>query len=122
MKKKLTHRELFDKQQQELSDFPIAYAFNKQQLKEALMKLGAKDVSECVTYFRIALLDAAYKIIANGGESTVYHRGDIYPLTIKNEIGMCTIMPIRRDWEDKDLDSDKIIVELDDILKGENNV
>lgn len=47
---KLTYRELFDKQQQELSDFPIAYAFNKQQLEEALVKLGAKDVSECVTY------------------------------------------------------------------------
>lgn len=70
------------------------------------------------TYFRIALLDAAYKIIANGGESTVYHREGIYPLTIKNEIGMCTIMPIRRDYEDDDLDSDKIIVELDDILEG----
>ncbi len=42
--------DLLDKQRKEISDFPIAYAFNEQQLKEALEKLGAtKD--ECVTIF-----------------------------------------------------------------------
>lgn len=41
----------FKKQQEkEFAEFPIAYAFNDQQLKEALEKLGAtKD--ECVTVF-----------------------------------------------------------------------
>ncbi len=41
----------FKKQQEkEFAEFPIAYAFNEQQLKEALEKLGAtKD--ECVTVF-----------------------------------------------------------------------
>lgn len=29
------------RQQQELTDFPIAYAFNEKQLEEALEKLGA---------------------------------------------------------------------------------
>lgn len=42
--------DLQEKHRQEISDFPIAYAFNDQQLKEALEKLGAtKD--ECVTVF-----------------------------------------------------------------------
>ena len=34
--------DLRKKHQQELSDFPIAYAFNGKQLQEALEKLGAK--------------------------------------------------------------------------------
>lgn len=41
--------DLQKKQKEELSAFPIAYAFNTKQLEEALEKLGAtKD--ECVTY------------------------------------------------------------------------
>ena len=43
--------DLQKKHQQELSDFPIAYAFNEQQLQEALVKLGAKSKEECVTVF-----------------------------------------------------------------------
>lgn len=42
--------DLKDRQQKEISDFPIAYAFNDEQLKEALVKLGAKK-EECVTIF-----------------------------------------------------------------------
>lgn len=34
-----------------VEDFPIAYAFNKEQLKEALGKLGVEDVKECTTIF-----------------------------------------------------------------------
>lgn len=39
------------KHQQEISDFPIAYAFSEQQLQEALVKLGAKSKEECITIF-----------------------------------------------------------------------
>lgn len=42
--------DLLEKHRKELNDFPIAYAFNKQQLEEALDKLGAKK-EECVTIF-----------------------------------------------------------------------
>ena len=42
--------DLKDRQQKEISDFPIAYAFNEEQLKEALVKLGAEK-EECVTIF-----------------------------------------------------------------------
>lgn len=43
--------DLQKKQQQEVNEFPIAYAFDKKQLEQALVKLGAKDVSECMTIF-----------------------------------------------------------------------
>jgi hypothetical protein len=42
--------DLQEKHRQEISDFPIAYAFNKQQMEEALGKLGATK-EECVTIF-----------------------------------------------------------------------
>lgn len=42
--------DLKEKHRKEIDEFPIAYAFNDEQLKEALEKLGAtKD--ECVTIF-----------------------------------------------------------------------
>lgn len=41
--------DLLDRQRKEINEFPIAYAFNNKQLEEALEKLGANDISECVT-------------------------------------------------------------------------
>ena len=49
--KKQEYLDLKKKHEQEVSDFPVAYAFNDEQLKEALIKLGAKSVDECVTVF-----------------------------------------------------------------------
>lgn len=50
----MNHRQAYldlqKKHQDELSNFPIAYAFNKQQMEEALEKLGATK-EECVTIF-----------------------------------------------------------------------
>lgn len=43
--------DLIDKQRKEIEDFPIAYAFNDEQLKEALKKLGVESTDECVTIF-----------------------------------------------------------------------
>lgn len=43
--------DLKDKHRKEIEKFPIAYAFNNEQLKEALEKLGVKDKTECVTVF-----------------------------------------------------------------------
>lgn len=43
--------DLIEKHREELNNFPIAYAFNDQQLKEALAKLGVESVDECVTVF-----------------------------------------------------------------------
>jgi len=42
--------DLLDKQREELNNFPIAYAFDDNQLEEALKKLGATK-AECVTIF-----------------------------------------------------------------------
>lgn len=41
--------ELQKRHQKEINEFPIAYAFNQEQLEEALIKLGAKSTDECVT-------------------------------------------------------------------------
>lgn len=41
--------DLLEKHRKEINEFPIAYAFNKQQLEEALEKLGVKSTDECVT-------------------------------------------------------------------------
>lgn len=48
--KKQEYLDLKKKHQHEFEDFPIAYAFNDEQLKEALEKLGATK-EECVTVF-----------------------------------------------------------------------
>lgn len=45
------YQDLKKKHEKELSDFPIAYAFNDEQLKEALVKLGVESTKECVTVF-----------------------------------------------------------------------
>lgn len=49
--KRQEYLDLVKKHEQELSDFPIAYAFNDEQVKEALKKLGAESLKECVTVF-----------------------------------------------------------------------
>lgn len=43
--------DLQKKHQEEISNFPVAYAFSDQQLEKALVKLGAKSKDECVTVF-----------------------------------------------------------------------
>ena len=48
--KKQEYLDLKERQQKEFEDFPIAYAFNDEQLKEALEKLGATK-EECVSVF-----------------------------------------------------------------------
>jgi hypothetical protein len=48
--KRQEYLNLQKRHEQELTDFPIAYAFSDKQLEEALEKLGA-DKSECVTVF-----------------------------------------------------------------------
>lgn len=48
--KRREYLDLQKRHQQELTDFPIAYAFSDKQLEEALEKLGATK-EECVTVF-----------------------------------------------------------------------
>ena len=48
--KRQEYLDLKKKHEKEVSDFPIAYAFNDKQLQEALEKLGATK-EECITVF-----------------------------------------------------------------------
>ena len=51
-------------------------------------------------YFRIPLLDITYSIIDDGGEVSIFHEeGSLRPMTIKNDIGVCIILPIRYDGD-----------------------
>lgn len=50
--KRQAYLDLQEKHREEISNFPIAYAFNDEQLKEALEKLGAKSTDECVTVMK----------------------------------------------------------------------
>ena len=49
--KRQEYLDLKSKHEKELNEFPIAYAFNDEQLEEALKKLGAESKDECVTVF-----------------------------------------------------------------------
>lgn len=55
------------------------------------------------SYYRIGLLESTYGIIDDGSEATVYHISDSNkPLVIKNDIGICVVMPIRYEGESND--------------------
>ncbi len=52
------------------------------------------------TYFRLALLDATFRIIDDGEPATVYHVKDsTRPMTIQTSVGVCVILPIRYDGD-----------------------
>ena len=53
-------------------------------------------------YFKIGLLDATYSIINDEGKATVWHPGDRKknsPIVIKNDIGICLVLPFNYDEE-----------------------
>lgn len=50
--KRQAYLDLQEKHRKELDDFPIAYAFNDEQLEEALKKLGVESTDECVTVMK----------------------------------------------------------------------
>ena len=49
--KKQEYLDLRKRHEKEVEEFPVAYAFNDEQLKEALEKLGVESLDECVTVF-----------------------------------------------------------------------
>jgi ADP-dependent phosphofructokinase/glucokinase len=49
--KRQAYLDLLEKHRKEINEFPIAYAFNEEQLKDALKKLGVESTNECVTVF-----------------------------------------------------------------------
>lgn len=51
-------------------------------------------------YFRLGLVEATYGIINNGEAATVYHKkGNVTPITIENELGVCMVLPVKCDAE-----------------------
>lgn len=54
------------------------------------------------TYFKIGLLDSTFSIINDGGKAAVYLKDERHsPLIIKNDIGVCLVLPFNYDKEKK---------------------
>lgn len=69
----------------------LGYRLNKGEVCSKFKYLMKYDKA----YYKLGLFDATYSIIADGKACEVYHSADrISPITIKNEIGVCTIMPL----------------------------
>lgn len=51
-------------------------------------------------YFRMALVDVTYGVIAEDTPTDVIFNGKLRPLTIKNDLGIGIILPIRYDGEE----------------------
>lgn len=82
MKHAQAYLKLQEKQRKDLEEFPIAYAFNEEQLQQALEKLGAKK-EECVTLWNCG--DIMKKVdVPAFKEMMKRHREEIYEL-LKNE-------------------------------------
>lgn len=62
-------------------------------------------------YFKIGLIEATFGIINDGEPAITYHPdGGYTPLTIKNNLGLCMIMPVK--FDDSPEDCNKIIIEV----------
>lgn len=82
MKHAQAYLKLQEKQRKDLEEFPIAYAFNEEQLQQALEKLGAKK-EECVTLWNCG--DVMKRVDVPAFEEMMKrHREEIYEL-LKNE-------------------------------------
>lgn len=82
MKHAQTYLKLQEKQRKDLEEFPIAYAFNEEQLQQALEKLGATK-EECVTLWNCGDIMKKTDVPAFK-EMMKRHREEIYEL-LKNE-------------------------------------
>lgn len=58
-------------------------------------------------YFRMALVDVTYSILDEGEEIDVWFHGKLRPITIKNDIGIGVILPIRYEG---DLTEDCVVI------------
>lgn len=77
------YHDLKKKHEKEISDFPIAFAFNDKQLKEALEKLNA-DISEVCTYLEIGDV-IRKKDVPAFKNMLLRHRDEIYIFLTNNK-------------------------------------
>lgn len=65
------------------------------------------------TYYKIGLLDATYSIIDDGSIAMTYHPdGERMPLTIKNDIGLCMIMPVKYEIGTDPEEDGKVVIRV----------
>ena len=69
-----------------------------------------------MAYYKIGLLDASYSIINDGNKAIVYHRKSerLAPIIIKNNIGICIILPINYNGDnEQNIKINNIVVEVE---------
>lgn len=66
------------------------------------------------TYYKIGLIDATFGIIDDGKVVITYHPdGERMPLTIKNDIGICMVMPVKYETGVDPEDTGKIVIKVE---------
>lgn len=104
IKKKLNFREVIAEAKSK------GYRLNKKEVEGNFTYLLLYDG----TYYKIGLLDATYSIIDNGEIAITYHPDGVrMPLTIKNDIGLCMIMPVKYDGDTDPEEEGKIVIRVD---------
>lgn len=101
IKKKINFNEVFAEAKSK------GYRLNKSEVDHRFKYLMLYDGA----YYKIGLLDATFGIIDNGEVAMTYHPEGNMPLTIKNSIGLCMVMPVR--FDDGKPDEDKVIIEVE---------
>ena len=89
----------------------LGYRLNKGEVGSKfkyLMKYGN-------AYYKLGLIDATYSIVDDGKAAEVYHSTErVSPITIRNEIGVCTIMPMNvKDIQELIDENQVIIIEVE---------
>lgn len=71
------------------------------------------------SYYKLGLVDATFGIINDGQPAKVYKdKGSNKPLTIKNDIGICVIMPVRLEGNPEEDGKIIIKVEVDNYARS----
>lgn len=64
-------------------------------------------------YYKVGLLDINYSIINDNNKAIIYHKKSdkLAPIIIKNDIGICVVLPIKCNENDKQ--NNKIVIEVE---------
>ncbi len=85
------------------------YKLKKSEVKEKFKYLLHYDGA----YYKVGLLDINYSIINDNNKAIIYHKKSdkLAPIIIKNDIGICVVLPIKCNENDKQ--NNKIVIEVE---------
>ena len=85
------------------------YKLKKSEVKEKFKYLLHYDGA----YYKVGLLDINYSIINDNNKAIIYHKKSdkLAPIIIKNDIGICVVLPIKCNENNKQ--NNKIVIEVE---------